>query len=94
MTRTIRPAKAPAGGMVKVTVRITFPDGSDAYRSGLTDAHSADRLSFKYARALSASWLYQLKDNEPDPDLASLQDQVLRELNPRSSKAEWRRDEG
>ena len=83
-----KPQKVVAG-LVRVTLRLTYADGTDSYRSGVTDLDDADKLAFRYARALRQGWLSQLVDKEPPPDAATVDQELIKELNVKGSGMTW-----
>lgn len=85
-----RASKTIGRGMVRVTVRLTFPDGSDSYRGGVTDLEHADVLAFRYARALHSGWLAQLVDKELPPDVASADELLIKEINQIGQGGGWK----
>src|ERR1700752_4327787 len=83
-----KPQKVVAG-LVRVTLRLTFADGTDSYRSGVTTLDDADKLAFRYARALHKGWLAQLVDKEPTPDVATVDEELIKELNVKGTGMTW-----
>ena len=72
-------------GMVKISLRMTFADGTDAWRQALVPEDQAAVAAWKYARALHAGWLAQLVDTTPVPKDADINAILVQELNIQSN---------